>query len=153
MNTLSSKNTGNSCAGLIQGYLDKYGWTYELIDQDVIVTGFSMDENVFTMFIRCSNDILYFSIPSFASSPNEECALKAYQYLLEANLHLVGGKFALGENGEIGFFAEFPVSVVSYDFFSFILQSIGINAIEQLNYVSDVSHNPLFISPYNRSET
>lgn len=153
MNTLSSKNADNSCASLIQGYLDKYGWTYELIDQDAIVTGFSIDENVFTMFIRCSNDIIYFSIPSFASSPDEGCVLKAYQYLLEANLHLVGGKFALGENGEIGFFAEFSVSVVSYDYFSFILHSIGINANEQLKYVSEASQNPLFISPYSPSET
>jgi len=150
MSTIDSKDLGISNIGLIQSYLDKYGWAYELIDPATFVTGFSIEESTFTMFIGFVNDVLYFSIPSFASSPSEECALRAYQYLLEANLHLICGKFALDENGKIGLFAEFPVSVVSYDFFSFILYSIGNGAYEQLNYVSDASQNPQFKSPYEQ---
>jgi len=128
---MSSKNSNSkqdSYVDLIKGYLEKYGWTYELVDQDMFVTGFSIDENVFTVFIRCSEEMVYFSIPNFASLVNDEFTLMVYQYLLEANLYMQCGKFGLDENGKIGLFAEFPASVVSYELFSFTLNSIGVNA-------------------------
>src|SRR5687768_515375 len=136
MNSLTSKNSDDPSVSLIQNYLDRYGWAYELIEQDTIVTGFSVEENIFTMFIRCNNNMLYFSIPNFANSPDEKYVLEAYQYFLKANLDLVFGKFALDDNGMIGFFVEIPVSVISYDFFSLILHSIGANVNEQVNYIS-----------------
>jgi len=117
MNSKNSNSKQDSHVDLIKGYLEKYGWTYELVDQDMFVTGFSIDENVFTVFIRCSEEMVYFSIPNFASLVNDEFALMVYQYLLEANLY-----------GNIGLFAEFPASVVSYELFSFTLNSIGVNA-------------------------
>jgi hypothetical protein len=152
MSTIDSKDLSIPYIDLIQSYLDKYGWVYEMIDPDTIVTGFSIEERAFTMFIGCIDDVLFFSVPNFVNSPSEKCVLKSYQFLLEANLHLICGKFALDENGKIGLFAEFPISVVSYDFFSFILYSFGKNANEQLNYVPDVTQNPNFKSPYHQPE-
>jgi hypothetical protein len=128
MRSKNSNGKQDSCVDLVRGYLEKYGWTYELIDQDMLVTGFYIDENVFTVFIRCIEEMVYFSIPNFASLVNDEFALTVYQYLLEANLYMQCGKFGLDEKGKIGLYAEFPVSVVSYDLFSFTLNSIGMNA-------------------------
>lgn len=150
MSATTSRDTATPSIDLIQGFLEKYGWTYELIDPITIVTGFSTGENIFTMFIRCNDEIVYISIPNFVKQPDEQCTLNTYKYLLQANLNLVCGKFALDESKKIGLFAEFPVSVMSYDFFSFMLYSFGINADEQVNYVSDVSQNPQFKSPYEQ---
>jgi hypothetical protein len=149
MITESNNDLYDKPLSIIQTYLEKYDWKYEVIESDTILTGFSSENEAFTMFIRCYNEVAYFSIPCYSDVPNNIGTDKGYKFLLDANYHMILTKFALDETGRIALLVELPIKLLTYDSFINTLYLLATNAVDQVNAVHDAFTNPNFESPYN----
>jgi hypothetical protein len=117
----------------IDGFFQQYGWTYQRDMQDapdVWNTGWRGDAASFRMFIKLTDNWIYFTISPFVVAPKKpECKEKLYYHLLRLNRDVNMAKFCIDNDGDVVLTVELPCTDLDYNEFS--------DAIGALCYYAD----------------
>lgn len=114
----------------IDGFFEKYGWTYQRDTPDVWRTGWRGDVASFRMFIKLTENWIYFTISPFVVAPKKpECKEKLYFHLLRLNRDINMAKFCIDSDGDLVLTVELPCANLDYEEFS--------DAIGALCYYAD----------------
>ncbi len=114
----------------IDGFFEKYGWTFQRDTPDVWNTGWRGDASSFRMFVKLTDNWIYFTISPFVVAPKKpECKEKLYHSLLRLNRDVNMAKFCVDGDGDVVLTVELPGANLDYDEFS--------DAIGALCYYAD----------------
>lgn len=123
----------------IDGYFEQYGWTFSHEEgSSDWNTGFRGDVHSFRIFVRLTDNWVYFTIIPFIVGPkNPECKQRLYWHLLRLNRDVNMAKFALDEDDDVLLTVELPCESLDYSEFSDALGALCYYAddtyVEMLN--------------------
>jgi hypothetical protein len=116
---------------VIDGYFEQYGWSYSRDEgEHDWSTGFRGDVANFRIFVRLTDNWIYFTIIPFIVGPKEpERRARLHWHLLRLNREVNMAKFALDEDNDVVLTVELPSESLDYSEFS--------DAIGALCYYAD----------------
>ncbi|MBN1888419.1 MAG: YbjN domain-containing protein [Thermoflexales bacterium] len=115
---------------VINGFFEKYEWTYQYDPPGVWNTGWRGDASSYRMFVKLTDNWIYFTIAPFVVAPKkDECKSKLYHTLLRLNRDINLAKFCLDSDGDVVMTVEMPCANLDYTEFS--------DAIGALCYYAD----------------
>lgn len=117
----------------INGYFETYGWDFRQEGEGLFRTGFVGDVGHFDVWLRVTEDWVFFSIQPYVPLCNgQPHGTEVLQLLLHANHELSLAKFALDEDGDLVLAVELPVKGFRYSHFS--------DALTALSHYADLFH-------------
>jgi len=123
----------------IDGFFEQYGWSYtRQEDSRDWSTGFRGDVASFRIFVRLTDNWVYFTIIPFIVGPKDSaCKVKLYWHLLRLNREANMAKFALDKDDDVVLTVELPSENLDYSEFSDALGALCYYAddtyVEMLN--------------------
>lgn len=110
----------------IAEFFETYGWRFERPSEGLFRTGFQGDFGHYEIWIRVSEDWVYFTIsPYFQAPEGEPISDVILALLLRANYDLNLAKFTLDEDGEVQLTVELPREGFSYSHFADALTALS----------------------------
>lgn len=97
-------------AAHVEALLEKDGWPCERgKDAHTWRSAFKGDRSSFTVYVRLTDDWIFFSIVPFVTTPKgEREALALYRHILKLNRDMNMAKFSLDEDGDLTLSVELP---------------------------------------------
>ena len=135
----------------IDGFFEKYGWTFQRDKDkpDVWTTGWRGDAASFRMFIKLTENWVYFTVAPFVVAPKKpECAEKLYYVLLRLNRDVNFAKFCVDGDGDVVLTVEMPSTHLDYDEFSDALGALCYYADDTYVELLNLATNPNTTSRY-----
>jgi hypothetical protein len=126
----------------VKAFLDKYGWKYDDLNQDTILSGFAGEKSRFTLFVKAAEDWLILSISPFVERPKPGCLENTLNYLAQLNFHATLVKFSVDEKGNIVLTVELPTNGLTFESFVASLEALCFYADDQHETVSSLATNP-----------
>ena len=130
----------------IERYFVEYGWAYEQIDTETLVSGLQGENAQFRLFVKFDDNWVYFTLLLFASKPRLEYQERVYAHLLQHNYEMNMVKAGIDEDSDIFLAVKLPVSDLDFAHF--------FGALDALSYYADKYYLPtlnLAIGPAYRS--
>lgn len=110
----------------IAGFFDAYGWRYERESDGLYRTGFVGDSGHYEIWIRVSDDWVYFTINPFLRPPaGERLSDDVLELVLRTNHDLNLAKLALDDEGDVLLTVELPVGGFGYSHFADALTALS----------------------------
>lgn len=110
----------------IAAFFDTYGWQFDRPSEGLFRTGFLGDSGHYEIWIRVTEEWIYFTInPFFAAPEGEELGAHVLRLLLRANHDLNLAKLALDEDGDVLLAVELPRTGFSYSHFADALTALS----------------------------
>lgn len=105
---------------VIDGYFDQFGWTYSRDGaSNDWTTGFRGDVANFRIFVKLTENWIYFTIIPFVAGPKDpECRKRLHWHLLRLNRDMNMGKLALDRDDDVVLTVELPCENLDYSEFS-----------------------------------
>jgi hypothetical protein len=125
----------------VKVFLDTYGWKYEEINQDTILSGFAGESSEFTMIVKISENWVVLSVAPLVERPKPECRINTLLYLASLNFHATLAKFSADENGHIVLTVELPVQGLTQDTFLIALEALCFYAEQQQQTILALANN------------
>ena len=117
----------------IDGFFNTYGWDFRQEGEDLFRTGFVGDVGHFDVWLRVTEDWLFFSIqPYIPLFEGKAHGTEVLSLLLYANHELSLAKFALDEDGDLVLAVELPAKGFGYSHFA--------DALTALSHYADLFH-------------
>lgn len=126
----------------LKHFLDEYGWKYDLLKEDIVVTGFAGERSKFTVLIRVDTEIVVFAISPLVKKPKTSCNLNTFTYLARLNFHTKLVKFSVDEKNHIVLTVEVPAYELTYEAFVASLEALCFYADDQYQPLLEISTNP-----------
>jgi hypothetical protein len=116
---------------VVDGYFEQYGWSYTRDEgSSDWTTGFRGDVANFRIFVKLTENWVYFTIIPFVIGPQDsERRARLHWHLLRLNRDINMAKFALDEDDDVVLTVELPSENLDYSEFS--------DAINALCYYAD----------------
>ena len=120
----------------IEGFLQNYGWSYEIHEDNSLLTGFVSDNISFLIKIQVSFPWLRLQIPAFLPIPDvsEDLRLQLYSKLLQINDEIRMVRFAIDKHSHISLMIDLFVGEES---------GVGFSdfevALDMLSYAADTT--------------
>lgn len=109
----------------IAEFFQTYGWHFERPSDGLFRTGFVGDSGHYEIWIRITDDWIYFTISPFFAAAEGEVSAAVLTLLLRANHDLNLAKFALDEDGDVVLAVELPRAGFSYSHFADALTALS----------------------------
>lgn len=130
----------------IEEYFERYEWSYNRTGDNTWVTGVRTKVASFRIFIRVSENWIYFVINPYVVSPPEvESRLRVYFTILRYNLDMNMAKFGLDADSDIFLAVELPTENFLYSHFSDALNGLSHYAEKLYSEIFNLAHNPPLI--------
>lgn len=131
----------------VKRYFEEYGWVYEQIDTETLVSGFQGEDSTFQIFIKFDDNWAYFMLLPFINKLQSEYQEKIYLHLLQLNYEMNMVKAGVDQDGDIFLAVELPISDLDYEHFSDALDALSYYAdkyyLQTLNLAMDPTYRPL----------
>lgn len=131
----------------LESAFNRYGWAYELLDSNTIVSGFQGEAQVFQIFVRTSDNWVYFILLPFVSEPKIESKSQLFEHLLRLNYEMNLVKAGIDEDGDIFLAVELPVSDLDYQHFCDALDALSYYADKYYLQTSNLAMDPTYRPP------
>jgi hypothetical protein len=125
----------------VKKYLDNYGWQYECISEDALISGFKGDDSTFTLFVKADDDWIVLSVLPFDNPSRSDCFSNVTAYLSRLNFHSTLVKFSIDDEDNILCTVELPVIGMMYESFIFSLETLCFYVEDQHPIISDLATN------------
>ena len=137
-------------AETIESYFEKYGWTYERLDETHFLTGFSSEViDSFAIYISLTPSWVYFAIAPFVQAPTDaECEHKLYRHLLRLCQQINMAKFSVDADGDVILTVELPRENLDYSEFSDALGALSYYADQTYEAVQVLATDPQAVSGF-----
>lgn len=110
----------------IASFFETYGWQFDRPSESVFRTGFVGDFGHYEIWIRVTEQWVYFTITPFYAAPEgDRVSDVVLTLLLRANYELNLAKFTLDEDGEVQLAVELPREGFSYSHFADALTALS----------------------------
>jgi len=110
----------------IPGFFAEYGWRFERESDGLYRTGFVGDTGDYEIWLRVSEDWVYFTINPFVRPPaGEPPSDRLLELLLRTNHDLNLAKLALDEDGDVLLTVELPRVDFAYSHFADALTALS----------------------------
>jgi hypothetical protein len=110
----------------IPAFFETYGWRYERESQGLFRTGFVGDSGHYEIWLRITDEWLYFTInPFWKPAPDGRHPDAVLELLLKANYDLNLAKFGLDEEGDVLLAVEMPRVGFGYSHFADALTALS----------------------------
>lgn len=126
----------------IKGFLDKYGWKYDGLSDNTIVSGFMGEKSKFTLFVKADDDWLILSISPFVGGLKPECSVNIFKYLAQLNFHATLVKFSVDDKNNILLTVELPANGLTFESFVTSLEALCFYADDQHQVIANLATNP-----------
>lgn len=139
---------------MIDGYFEQYGWTFKREEgsQDWN-TGFRGDVASFRIFVRLTENWVYFTIiPFIVGAKEETCKRKLLWQLLRLNRDINMAKFALDEDDDVVLTVEMPSENLEYSHFSDAIGALCYYADDTYVEMLNIAQKPGAASRYDSKE-
>ena len=134
----------------IESYFEQYGWTYERLDDEHFLTGFSSDViDTFAIYITLTPNWVYFAIAPFVEAPKDpECERRLYGHLLRLCQQINMAKFSVDSEGDVILTVELPRENLDYSEFSDALGALSYYADQTYETVHALATDPNAVSAF-----
>ena len=115
-------------AAEIPAFFERYGWQYDRASHDLFRTGFIGDSGHYDIWVRLTDDWIYFAISPFLAAKKEGAwrpSDAVLELVLRSNYELNMAKFAVDEDGDIALSVELPTEGFVYSHFSDALTALS----------------------------
>ncbi len=137
----------------IDNFFKQYGWTFQRETNDVWNTGWRGDASSFRMFIKLTDNWIYFTISPFVVAPKKpECKERLYYTLLRLNRDINMAKFCVDSDGDIVLTVELPCANLDYDEFSDAIGALCYYADDTYVELLNLATNPNATSRYLKQD-
>lgn len=127
----------------IEEYFDRYDWSYNRTGDNTWVTGVRTQVASFRIFIRVTDNWIYFVInPYVVSPPDIGDRLRVYFTILRYNLDMNMAKFGLDNDGDIFLAVELPTENFVFSHFADALNGLSHYAEKLYSEIFNLTHNP-----------
>ncbi len=127
----------------IEEYFDRYDWSYNRTGDNTWVTGVRTQVASFRIFIRITDNWIYFVInPYVVSPPDIGDRLRVYFTILRYNLDMNMAKFGLDNDGDIFLAVELPTENFVFSHFADALNGLSHYAEKLYSEIFNLTHNP-----------
>jgi hypothetical protein len=127
----------------LESYFERYGWTYQRINEKDFRTVFRGDVSAYVIHIRLAGDWIYFSIAPFVVAPQDpESQRRLYRHLLKLNYEMNMAKFTVDGDGDVILTVELPSENLDYSEFSDALGALAYYADDNYVQVFLLAHVP-----------
>jgi hypothetical protein len=109
----------------IAGFFDLYGWRYERESEGLFRTGFVGESGHYEIWLRISDDWIYFTINPFVHPPEGGLTDEQLRLLLRTNHDLNLAKLAVDEEGDVLLTVEMPRVGFRYSHFADALTALS----------------------------
>lgn len=101
----------------IEGYFDRYGWSFDAIDDDTVRTGFRGKAGSFTALVRVTEHWVVFTINPYLHPPAGGWGRASLTALAATNQAIHMAKVGLDVDDDAFVTVELPSESFSYDLF------------------------------------
>ncbi len=112
-------------AKTLPAYFDRYGWQFERRRTDLYRTGFAGDTGQYEIWLRATDNWVYFTINPYIRAEGEPLPTPALRLLLELNYTVNLAKFLVDNDGDIALNVELPAEGFSYSHFADALTALS----------------------------
>jgi hypothetical protein len=119
----------------IQTFLTQYSWEYEVLEDNLLVTGFRGKANAFRIFVQVVDTWVILMIVPFVPRPTTECQARFWPFLLRLNYEMNLAKVGCDPEGDVMLSVEMRSPDLCFADFQ-----EGLNV---LSYYADVCYLPL----------
>lgn len=127
---------------IVKSFLDKYGWKYDSLGEETIVSGFAGEKAIFTLYAKATEDWVVLSISPFVESPKPDCLASMLLYLAHLNFHTTLAKFSVDEKENIILTVELPSEGLTFESFVISLETMCFYAEDQHPFISKLANDP-----------
>ena len=134
----------------IESYFERYGWSYEQVDENRFLTGVQSDvTDVFSIYITLTPNWVYFAIVPFVEAPTDpKCEFNLYKHLLRLCQEINLAKFSVNSDGNVIMTVELPRENLNYSEFSDALGALSYYAEQTYGEVYALSTDPDAVSSF-----
>ena len=127
----------------IEEYFERYEWSYNRTGDNTWVTGVRTQVASFRIFIRTTDNWIYFVInPYVVSPPDIGARMRVYFTILRYNLDMNMAKFGLDNDGDIFLAVELPTENFEFSHFADALNGLSHYAEKLYSETFNLTHNP-----------
>ena len=129
---------------IIDGFFEQYGWSYDRDpDSSDWTTGFRGDVSSFRIFVKLTDNWIYFTIIPFVVGAKEpECAHRLHWHLLRLNREINMAKFCLDSDDDVVLTVELPCENFDYGEFSDALGALCYYADDTYVEMLNIAQSP-----------
>ncbi len=129
----------------ITDYLSQYGWSYEQVDEQLLVSGFIGHNRDFQIFIQYAEPWLLIAITRFVPQPTPECRGRFLTEALRLNYEMSLTKLGVDPDEDVTLMVELPAAALNYEQFALALDTLTFWAehayLPLLNLARDPNYN------------
>lgn len=127
----------------IEEYFERYEWSYNRTSDNTWVTGVRTQVASFRIFIRITDNWIYFVINPYVVSPSDIGGrLRVYFTILRYNLDMNMAKFGLDSDGDLFLAVELPTENFMFSHFADALNGLSHYAEKLYSEIFNLTHNP-----------
>ncbi len=142
-------------AEAIEDYFRQYGWSFHATEEEnTWRTGFRGDVSTFSIYVRLTDNWIYFTIvPFVVAAKNEICQRKLYQHLMRLNQEMNMAKFTIDSDKDVVLTVELPGQNLQYTEFADALGALSYYADDNYVEVLNLAHDFNAVSRFQETET
>ena len=120
---------------MLEGFLGEYGWEYDVLEGDLLVTGFRGQAAEFRVFIQPGDVWVILAIVPFVARPIVECQERFWPFLMRLNYEMNLAKASCDPEGDIVLSVELRATDLRFSDFQ--------EGLDVLVYYADTCYLPL----------
>jgi len=126
----------------IDGFFERYGWTYSRESQETWITGVRTRVSSFRIMVRVTEHWIFFIINPLVVAPeNDEDRLRLYYHALRYNLDMNFAKLGVDSDGDMFMAIEMPTENFDYSHFVDALDGLSHHAAMVYVELFNLAHN------------
>lgn len=102
----------------LERYFERYGWSFERLDELTYRTGFRGQHGAFAALVRVTDHWVIFTINPYVEAPEAGWGLASLRALALANQAINMAKIGLDQDGDVFMTVELPSEGFEYSHFS-----------------------------------
>jgi hypothetical protein len=131
----------------IAEFFAEYGWEYERLNGNTILSGFAGETSTFTLFVHVCDDWVIMSISPLVERPVDSCRANILGYLARLNFHATLVKFSMDDQDNVSLTVELPVRGLTFESFASILETLCFYADDQYQRILELATDPNAVLP------
>lgn len=115
----------NATLSDVEGFFERFGWSFDALDESTLRTGFRGDHGNFTALVRVTDHWVIFTINPYLHPPSTGWGHASLTTLAAANQAIHMAKIGLDSEDDAFLTVELPSEAFSYDHFEEALQTLA----------------------------
>ena len=133
----------------IEGYFDRFGWTFSRAKDEVWQTGFRGTTSSYRVTVQLTDNWVFFMINPYVVAPEDSGRrLRLYHHLLRLNYEANMAKFGIDAEGDVFLAIELPTQHFDYSHFADALSALAHYADDHYRDVFNLAHSDDTTTPY-----